>query len=71
MGLGQMGYPMARNLRLKLPADLELSIFDVNKDATKKFVDELGASSRDVVVSDSPEDVAANCVSPRPFSSVL
>jgi len=52
-----MGYPMARNLRVKAPADDTLVIFDVNKDATKQFVDELGVMSKNVVASKLEEVV--------------
>ncbi|RPB05980.1 hypothetical protein L873DRAFT_1824735 [Choiromyces venosus 120613-1] len=52
-----MGYPMARNLRVKVPADDALVIFDVNKDATKRFVDELGGTSKNVVVASKLEEV--------------
>lgn len=52
-----MGYPMARNLRVKAPADDTLVIFDVNNDATKRFVDELGVTSKNVVASKLDEVV--------------
>ncbi|KAG0637963.1 NAD binding domain of 6-phosphogluconate dehydrogenase-domain-containing protein [Tuber brumale] len=52
-----MGYPMARNLRVKASADDMLVIFDVNKDATKRFVDELGATYKKVVVAGKLEEV--------------
>jgi len=48
---------MARNLRVKTPADDTLVIFDVNKDATKRFVDELGVTSKNVVASKLDEVV--------------
>ncbi|PUU74980.1 NAD binding domain of 6-phosphogluconate dehydrogenase-domain-containing protein [Tuber borchii] len=48
---------MARNLRVKAPADDTLVIFDVNKDATKRFVDELGVTSKNVVASKLDEVV--------------
>lgn len=34
------GYPMARNLRAKLPAEDVLFVQDVNTAATKKFLEE-------------------------------
>ncbi|KAG0134321.1 NAD binding domain of 6-phosphogluconate dehydrogenase-domain-containing protein [Tuber indicum] len=52
-----MGYPMARNLRVKASADDMLVIFDVNKDATTQFVDELGLTSKNVVVAGKLEEV--------------
>lgn len=63
IGLGRMGYPMARNLRLKIPADDSLVIFDVNQSASKKFLEEMGsAASGGVVVADSVSDVAEKSV---------
>ncbi|KAH3909472.1 hypothetical protein HBI56_061610 [Parastagonospora nodorum] len=40
IGLGRMGYPMARNLRAKIPAEDILFVQDVNTAASKKFLDE-------------------------------
>lgn len=40
VGLGQMGYNMARNLRAKIPASDTLIIRDVNQDAMTRFVEE-------------------------------
>lgn len=54
---------MARNLRLKIPADDSLVIFDVNQSASKKFLDEMGsAASGGVVVAGSVSDVAEQSV---------
>lgn len=54
---------MARNLRLKIPADDSLVIFDVNQSASKKFLEEMGsAASGGVVVADSVSDVAEKSV---------
>ncbi|KAK4981897.1 hypothetical protein LTR66_009626, partial [Elasticomyces elasticus] len=35
------GYPMARNLRKNLPESDKLVVFDVNKESTSKFVEEV------------------------------
>ncbi|CAI7655162.1 unnamed protein product [Penicillium pancosmium] len=40
VGLGQMGYNMAKNLRAKIPASDTLIVRDVNKDAMTRFVEE-------------------------------
>ncbi|EYE96357.1 6-phosphogluconate dehydrogenase C-terminal domain-like protein [Aspergillus ruber CBS 135680] len=40
IGLGQMGYCMAKNLRAKIPATDTLVIRDVNEDAMKRFMEE-------------------------------
>ncbi|KAF1939038.1 hypothetical protein EJ02DRAFT_425155 [Clathrospora elynae] len=40
IGLGRMGYPMAKNLRAKIPSQDTLFVHDVNTAATKKFLEE-------------------------------
>lgn len=40
VGLGAMGYPMAVQLRRKLPSSTPLTIFDLNKNALNRFYDE-------------------------------
>lgn len=50
-----MGYPMARNLRAKIPVDDTLIIQDVNLEATKKFLQE---SPEGVIVADNVREVA-------------
>ncbi|KAJ5643474.1 Dehydrogenase multihelical [Penicillium longicatenatum] len=40
IGLGQMGYNMAKNLRAKIPASDTLIVRDVNEAATERFVKE-------------------------------
>lgn len=54
------GYRMAKNLREKIPADDVLMIQDINKDAVKKFVDEL--SGFNVIASDSARAIAEQSV---------
>ncbi|KAI5795527.1 3-hydroxyisobutyrate dehydrogenase [Geopyxis carbonaria] len=51
IGLGKMGYPMARNLRLKIPKDDKLTVFDVNTSATSQFRDELKDSRVEIANS--------------------
>jgi len=51
---------MAKNLRQKLPSDDTLIVEDINKDASRKFADEL--KSFQVVVADSPREVAEKAV---------
>ncbi|RPA74923.1 hypothetical protein BJ508DRAFT_418365 [Ascobolus immersus RN42] len=43
IGLGRMGYPMAKNLRLKVPKEDTLLVFDVNAASSEALVKELGA----------------------------
>jgi hypothetical protein len=60
VGLGKMGYPMAQNLRTKLPKDDTLFIYDINKAATEQFRKEMGAG---VEVSSGVEEVVEHSVS--------
>ncbi|PSN62119.1 hypothetical protein BS50DRAFT_577977 [Corynespora cassiicola Philippines] len=55
IGLGRMGYPMAKNLRAKLPADDVLFVQDVNAAATKKFLEE---NPQGVRIAENPREVA-------------
>ncbi|KAL2131409.1 hypothetical protein VTI74DRAFT_5142 [Chaetomium olivicolor] len=41
IGLGQMGYQMARNLQSKLPPSDSIKVFDINKAAAEKLVEEM------------------------------
>ncbi|KXJ95137.1 putative 3-hydroxyisobutyrate dehydrogenase G6G8.5 [Microdochium bolleyi] len=45
IGLGQMGYQMAKNLQAKLPSTDSIRIYDINKAAAEKLVGEMRASS--------------------------
>jgi 3-hydroxyisobutyrate dehydrogenase-like beta-hydroxyacid dehydrogenase len=53
------GYPMARNLRAKIPAEDTLFVQDVNTAATKKF---LGEHPQGVQVADNVREVAEKAV---------
>ncbi|KAJ0162010.1 putative 3-hydroxyisobutyrate dehydrogenase, mitochondrial [Colletotrichum tanaceti] len=61
IGLGQMGYQMAKNLRAKLsPAD-EIRIFDINKTAVANLAKEMGqsqVSGAKVAVVETARDAA-------------
>lgn len=50
IGLGQMGYQMARNLQSKLSASDKISIFDINPEAVQGLETEMKASSGGAVV---------------------
>jgi len=56
IGLGAMGYPMAKNLRAKIPEGDTLTIFDLNSASVEKFSQE--ATPSGVVVAKSPREVA-------------
>ena len=56
------GYPMAKNLRARIPEDDTLVIHDRNTEATTKFVEELGAKGDNIQVVGSPRAVAEKSV---------
>ncbi|KAE8356012.1 6-phosphogluconate dehydrogenase [Aspergillus coremiiformis] len=62
IGLGQMGYAMAKNLRAKIPASDTLIIRDVNENATKRFLEENQEAARNstckVIVAQNAREVA-------------
>ncbi|KAF3913045.1 hypothetical protein ABW21_db0206149 [Orbilia brochopaga] len=64
VGLGQMGYPMAKNLRAKVPQADSLIIYDINESATSQFMKEIGdsahAAGASVTVAKNLQDVARN-----------
>lgn len=51
---------MALNLRKKIPESDTLTIFDVNTNSTKKFLDEAGGKG--VHIASDPKEVAQNSV---------
>ncbi|KAF2121504.1 NAD binding domain of 6-phosphogluconate dehydrogenase-domain-containing protein [Lophiotrema nucula] len=55
IGLGRMGYPMAKNLRAKIPAEDVLFINDVNKAAAAQFLEE---NPQGVRIADTVREVA-------------
>ena len=55
-----IGFPMAKNLRAKIPEGDILVIHDVNKAATAKFVEDVGTG---VEVLETPREVAERSVS--------
>ncbi|KAG7091064.1 hypothetical protein E1B28_010121 [Marasmius oreades] len=59
VGLGAMGYPMANQLRQKLPAGCELWVFDVNEEATQRFVSE-SEGSMPISIAQNAREVAEN-----------
>jgi len=60
IGLGQMGYNMARNLQAKLPSSDTLRVYDINTESAKRFADETKAlgSGAAVEVADSVRSAA-------------
>ena len=64
-----IGYPMAKNLRAKIPSEDTLYVFDVNKAATEKFKEEAGKEQK-VVVANTARQVAEESVRSLFFISV-
>ena len=63
---------MAKNLQAKLPPSDSVSLYDINKDATRKLADEMResqAGGASVRLAESAQDAArdAVCISPRPL----
>lgn len=54
------GYPMAKNLRAKIPEGDSLTIFDVNSSMVEKFVKEVEPAK--VNVAKGPREVAEKAV---------
>ncbi|KAG4027701.1 hypothetical protein MFRU_028g01230 [Monilinia fructicola] len=50
IGLGQMGYNMARNLQAKLPSSDSIQVFDINAEAVEKFTKDTKALGTGAVV---------------------
>jgi 3-hydroxyisobutyrate dehydrogenase-like beta-hydroxyacid dehydrogenase len=62
------GYPMAKNLRAKIPAEDTLFVHDVNTAATKKFLEE---HPQGVRVAKNVREVAENAVCVLTFLIIL
>jgi hypothetical protein len=56
-----MGYPMALNLRKKIPSSSKFYIYDVSKGALERFLAEAG-SHGEVVIASSAKDVVDHAV---------
>lgn len=62
VGLGAMGYPMAVQLRRKIPQTASFYIFDLDKPALERFVHET-AGFGTVTIANSSKEVAEHSVS--------
>lgn len=72
IGLGNMGYGMALNVRAKMPKSSKLIVCDVNTQQRDKFISETEGM---VEAADTPKEVAEKCVcigldQPRLFDSI-
>ncbi|KAF3065293.1 putative 3-hydroxyisobutyrate dehydrogenase, mitochondrial [Daldinia childiae] len=57
VGLGQMGYQMAKNLQAKLSPSDSVRLFDINGDAVKRLAEEMRTSQTDGAVVELAHDV--------------
>ncbi len=60
MLMANAGYPMAKNLRAKIPEDDTMTIFDVNPSSSEKLTKE--AVPANIKVAKGPREVAQNSV---------
>nr|CDP31349.1 Putative mitochondrial precursor of 3-hydroxyisobutyrate dehydrogenase [Podospora anserina S mat+] len=70
IGLGRMGYQMARNLQSKLPPGDTIRLYDINRSAAEKLVEEMKtqqAGGAAPEVSTSVSDAAKEAVGFLPF----
>jgi hypothetical protein len=61
------GYPMARNLRAKIPEGDTMTVFDVNSSSSKKLVEEVAPAA--LTVAAGPREVAEAAVCPLIYYS--
>lgn len=61
IGLGAMGYPMAMNLRKRIPADSILLVNDVDRSAVERFIRESSEFGR-VVEAATARDITEQTV---------
>lgn len=62
VGLGAMGYPMAAQLRRKIPKSSELRIFDLDRNVLERFAEEMAGQGA-VIVASNAKEVAEKSVS--------
>lgn len=73
IGLGDMGFGMASNIRQKIPASSVLYVYDIFRPACEKFLSEFGHFGP-IVIAESVVEVASNAkvlISSLPSSSVV
>lgn len=59
IGIGNMGYGMAKNVRQKIPASSKLVICELNKTQVNNFLSEVAGT---IEIANSPKEVAQQCV---------
>ncbi|KAK5951428.1 hypothetical protein OHC33_007484 [Knufia fluminis] len=60
IGIGVMGFPMAQNLRRRIPSSSKLIICEINKSAVDKFLCET-QPSENISVASTPKEIAQQC----------
>lgn len=61
IGIGVMGFPMAQNLRRKMPKESKLLICEVNQSQIDQFLDETQPREQIEVIS-TPKEIAEKAV---------
>lgn len=64
VGLGAMGYPMATQLRKKIPQSTELTIFDIDLSALQRFVRDTQGLGK-VTIASNAKELAEKSVNDR------
>ncbi len=59
IGIGSMGYPMAVNLRMKIPANIPFYVYDLSTSSVDKFINDT-SSIGNVIASRNCKDVGQN-----------
>jgi 3-hydroxyisobutyrate/3-hydroxypropionate dehydrogenase len=65
IGIGQMGWGMAMNLRQKIPKDAKMVICEISESRRNQFIQEVESRGA-VTVANTPREVAEQSVSRSP-----
>ena len=68
IGLGNMGFGMAKNVRQKIPSSSKLIVCELVKAQRDEFVSTIEG---DIETAENPKEVAEKCVCMWPFSPLL
>lgn len=60
IGIGVMGFPMAQNLRKRIPSSSKIIICEINKSAVDKFLSETQPNDN-ISAASTPKEVAQQC----------
>ena len=59
IGLGNMGFGMAKNVRQKIPASSKLIVCELNKSAREEFCSTIEGK---IETAETPKEIAEKCV---------